>query len=312
MSNKCAICNKIKGKRGCKIHNGQLICPRCCGDIRGSRCEGCQYYQAAIQYQAAKEKAKEPSKFIIELNEEIDAAVDQAMAAVEKRNFSKAQKILDNLMQDHPRYHMVLYGMGVLYAMQGEYAKAIGYFKDAVTVFPIFLEAYYNLAVAYKNIFDVANMVRSFIKVIELAQPGSKYYDNAQSMIKGIEQLMRQNDGLGLEAFINGQDQFDQAFNLMEKGNWKDAIKGFERAIRWYPTLPQPYSNMGICYAKLGKKQDALAAFNKALEIDPKYEPAILNKEATEQLEDGQCLSAGMKTTRYYGQVALGKGSITR
>lgn len=50
----------------------------------------------------------------------------------------------------------------------------------------------------------------------------------------------------------------------------------------------------------------------KALEIDPEYEPAILNKESTEQLEDGQCLSADMKTTLYYGQVALGKGSITR
>ena len=97
----------------------------------------------------------------------------------------------------------------------------------------------------------------------------------------------------------------------MEKGDWKGAIKGFERAIRWYPTLPQPHSNMGICYAKLGKKQDALAAFKKALEIDPKYEPAILNKEATEQLENGQCLSVDMKTTRYFRQTAVGKGDIT-
>ena len=58
---------------------------------------------------------------------------------------------------------------------------------------------------------------------------------------------------------------------------------------------------MGICYAKMGKKRAALAAFEKALEIDPKYEPAILNKATTEELKEGQCLSADLKVTRYYG-----------
>ena len=111
---------------------------------------------------------------------------------------------------------------------------------------------YYNLAIAYKSTFDIANMVRVSRKVIDLAQPGSEYYDNAQDLIGVIEQSMREKDGIGLEAFINGQDEFDRAFNLMEKGDWKAAVKGSERAIRWHSDLPQPYSNMGICYAKPG------------------------------------------------------------
>jgi tetratricopeptide (TPR) repeat protein len=58
---------------------------------------------------------------------------------------------------------------------------------------------------------------------------------------------------------------------------------------------------MGICYAKLGNKEAALAAFEKALEIDPDYEPAIRNKAATEELNEGQRLSRDLKVTRYYG-----------
>jgi tetratricopeptide (TPR) repeat protein len=196
---------------------------------------------------------------------------------------------------------MVLYGMGVLFAMQKQYDAAIEYFKKAVDAFPIFVEAHYNLAVAYKSIFDIANMIRVFKRVLALSQPGTEYYTQAQDMIQMMEKSMRENNGPGLDAFINAQDEFDRAFHLMEKGEWKNAIKGFERSIRWQSTLPQPYGNMGICYAKLGNKEAALAAFEKALEIDPHYEPAIRNKAATEELSEGQRLSLDLKVTRYYG-----------
>ena len=301
MSTKCAICSRVKGKRICKNHDGQLICPPCCGENRGGRCEGCEYYERGKHFQELRNASAGQKEFIIEIKEEIDEAVDRAMAALERKKFSKAEKILNRLMQTDPKYHMVLYGMGVLFAMQKQYDAAIEYFKKAVDASPIFVEAHYNLAVAYKSIFDIANMIRVFKRVLALSQPRTEYYTQAQDMIQMMEKSMRENNGPGLDAFINAQDEFDRAFHLMEKGEWKNAIKGFERSIRWHATLPQPYGNMGICYAKMGKKRAALAAFEKALEIDPKYEPAILNKAATEELKEGQCLSADLKVTRYYG-----------
>lgn len=301
MLTKCFICNRVKGKRMCKIHDSDLICPQCCGDYRGGQCEGCQYYEQGKRFQMLKEASSGQKKFFVELKEEIDKAVDRAMAAIERNKFSEAKEILDRLMQTDPEYHMVLYGMGVFYAMQKQYDAAIEHFKKAVDVFPIFVEAQYNLAVAYKSIFDIANMIRAFRRVLDLTQPGTDFYTNARDMIQGMEKTMRENNGVGLDAFINAQDEFDRAFSLMERGDWKNAIKGFERSIRWQSTLPQPYGNMGICYAKLGNKEAALAAFEKALEIDPHYEPAIRNKAATEELNEGQRLSLDLKVTRYYG-----------
>jgi tetratricopeptide (TPR) repeat protein len=285
----------------CKIHDSYLICPQCCGENRGGQCEGCQYYEQGKRFQMLKEASSGQKEFIVELKEEIDNAVDRAMEAIERKKFSKAEKILNRLMQTDPEYHMVLYGVGVFYAMQKRYDAAIEYFKKAVDVFPILVEAHYNLAVAYMSIFDIANMIRTFRRVLDLTQPGTEYYTNALDMIQGMEKTMRENNGVGLDAFINAQDEFDRAFGLMEKGDWKNAIKGFERSIRWHSALPQPYGNMGLCYAKMGNKQAALASFEKALEIDPNYEPAILNKAAAEELNEGQCLSLGLKVTRYYG-----------
>lgn len=301
MSTKCTICNQSKGKRKCDIHDGRLICPRCCGETRGARCEGCRYYRNSIKYQEGKEEALARKKVEIELNNEIDQAIDKAMALVEKGEFSNAETILDELMQAHPKHHMVLYGMGVFFAMQEQYEKAIEYLNDAVQVFPFFVEAHYNLAIAYKSAFDIANMIRASRKVLGLAEQGTEFYDNAQDMIHTMEESLRK-DGLSLNAFINGQDEFDRAISLMEKGDYKSAVKGFERSIGWHPNLPQPYGNMGICYGKLGNRQAALSAFEKALEIDPTYEPAIINKAETEKLAEGQCMQGDVKVTNYYAE----------
>jgi hypothetical protein len=113
MPTKCTICNRVKGKRLCKIHDGHLICPRCCGENRGGRCESCQYYEKGNRFQRLRNASSRQKKFIVELKEEVDNAVDRAMAALERKKFSEAEKILNLLMQTDPEHHMVLYGMGV-------------------------------------------------------------------------------------------------------------------------------------------------------------------------------------------------------
>jgi len=297
---KCAICNRAKGKRGCRVRSARLICSRCCGENRGAECDGCGYYRAGNRYQAAKKGSLKARDFIIELNEEVDGAVERALEAVERGRFPKAKRILDRLIEDHPRNHMVLYGMGLYYALQDKCDEAIIYLKDAVEVFPIFLEAHFNLMVAYKNVYDTANMIRSARRVCELSDPGSEFHEQAQDLIATTERLFEENDGFGLEAFMNGQDEFDRAFRLMGESEWKGALKGFERAVRWYPALAQPYGNMGICYAKTGEKKRAIEAFDKALEIDPDYEPALVNRKAAEALAEGQCLPEEVKPIRYF------------
>jgi tetratricopeptide (TPR) repeat protein len=136
MPQKCTICNRVKGKRICKIHDSYLICPQCCGENRGGQCEGCQYYEQGKRFQMLKEASSGQKEFIVELKEEIDNAVDRAMAAIERKKFSEAKNILDRLMQTDPGHHMVLYGMGVFFAMLKQYDAAIEYFKKTVDVFP--------------------------------------------------------------------------------------------------------------------------------------------------------------------------------
>lgn len=65
-----------------------------------------------------------------------------------------------------------------------------------------------------------------------------------------------------------------QAVSLYEKGSYAKAVELLKKALALNPRHVRAYSWLGICYAKLGRTQDALAAFKKVVELDPGSEDA--------------------------------------
>lgn len=77
----------------------------------------------------------------------------------------------------------------------------------------------------------------------------------------------------------------------MNNNKWEHAISLFQQCIQYCQRHPQSYGNMGICYGKLGQKALALKALDMALELDPNYEPAIVNRAFAETLKEGEKFS---------------------
>ena len=86
----------------------------------------------------------------------------------------------------------------------------------------------------------------------------------------------------------------------MESGDRESAIAAFCHAVEAHPNHPQSYGNIGICYANMGRKLEALEAFDRALELDPKYEPALVNRKLAASLAEGQSLAGDVKSIEYY------------
>ena len=76
----------------------------------------------------------------------------------------------------------------------------------------------------------------------------------------------------------------------MAAKDWNEAVMSFKSAIQAHPKNIQSYGNLGICYALLGKKQDALDALDKALELNPGYEPARHHRDLVASLNEGEVL----------------------
>lgn len=287
---KCTLCNRNKASRKCKVYDDRLICSLCCGNLRNPDCEHCQYFRAAKQYQLSKAQKAKKKEFIVEINENVEKAVDDALAFVERGKIGKGEDILRKLQVQYPRNHMVNYGVGVVQAFKRQYDDAIKWFTRATDIFPYFIEAHFNKAVAYKNKLDIRNAAESFKEVVAIGDPHDEMVQTANSFIGELEQLIMATYNITLEHYFLAHEKFDIAFSYMEKKEWQKAIRGFRECIMINKRHPQSYGNLGLCYAQLGSKADALAALDKALEIDPKYEPAIVNRAMIESLHEGEKL----------------------
>lgn len=310
MQKTCVLCGKSRGKRSCKLHNNAAVCPPCCASIRNQDCKGCRHHTVSQQYQASKEKDSGSKHVLIEINEEVEQSVDHALELLEKQSFQEGKRIIQALLRKHPRNHVVQYAMGVCYAFQDDYDTALEYFEKAIQIFPYFTEAYFNKGVAYKEKLDIRNMIEAFQNVVELGDARDAYVRQAKNMLYDFEQQVLEHDGLTLEAYFKAMDQFEQGFASMNKQDWERAIRHFKNCVKINANHPQSYGNMGICYGQLGQKALALEAFDTALELDPNYEPALVNRVIVESLQEGEKLPSGkVDSVEYYKEYPLKKKS---
>lgn len=296
----CKVCSRKKGKRVCQINDDALICSPCCARSRTPGCAGCRHYPQAAPY--AREKTQPPTAkhFLMRIDPDVDAAVDHALAMVASGQLQAGENLLAKLLRNHPDIHTVQYAMGTVCALQGKYDDSLAYFDRALAIFPMFVEAWFNKALSHQKKLEVGEMIRAYQKVGEFGDPAEDFVRSARETLTTLEQQIFADTGLGLEAYLQSMATFQAAFAAMENRQWATALTGLQQVVAMNPNSPQSYGNMGICYGFLGRKQDALAAFDKALELDPHYEPARANRELMVALQEGEPLDYEFRSVEYY------------
>lgn len=307
----CVICSSSKGRRVCKINDNSLICPACCAKTRTTNCEGCIYYFQAEKYAQTKSSSQKFKEVIMAVDPEINEKVDQALAMAEKGEIQKGESIISALFIKHSHIDMVHFGMGAICLIKNLHDKAIPYFDKAIELNPYFVEAWYNKGAAHQKKLELLHMIRAYRKVIELGDYSEDYVVHAKNFLNNLESNIRRSKGLSLDEYLESMEIFNKAFAAMEGKEWKKAILGFKKVLSMDPCHTQSYGNLGICYAHLGKKEEAIAALDKALELDPRYEPAIINREAISSLSEGEKLTfSKFKSVEYYKDFTIKKKSL--
>ena len=238
--------------------------------------------------------------FIAEINPVAQDAVDAALELALDERVEEAFKMMETLVGEYPRNHDVCYGMGTLHGLAGNHGESVFWFKKAVAILPYFPEAHFNMGVAYQKLYDLGSMLTAYRKAVEYGDPEEEYYRTAQSSLADMAKVIMKNDGVDIDSYIASSREFNCAFELMENRQWEAALKGFRAAAAQHDRNAPTHGNMGLCLANLGHKADALAELDRALEIDPEYEPAMTNRLVVEQMVEGHPMEGvGFKSIEY-------------
>lgn len=299
----CPVCEKEKARRRCPRHGNAEICSVCCATTRDAECGDCPHYAEARRHQVERRSGAPPEgHFLIEISPEIEKAVNDALAAGQAGRINQAMKVMERLNREHPRNHLVCFGMGTLLAMQGRDEETIGWFDQAIKIYPYFVEAHYNRAVASKNLLDLPNTIVSYRNVIKYGASDDPEVKDARKMIAMIDAGVRGSDGIGLDDYLRATGEFNRAFDFMQREEWEAAVKGFQAAIAINERNAPSYGNLGICHMYMGRKALALAAFDRALELNPKYAPALGNRLVAARMEEGRAPDNTMCRTIEFGK----------
>lgn len=300
---KCALCHESKGKRGCKLTSAQFICSSCCASTRRAECDGCSYYEASLVYQREKQVRKKT--FITEIIPDVDDRCDEALALIEKGDIARGQAVLEDLRRQHPNYHTVLYGIGVCHGMQGQMDEAISCLERAVDIFPAFAHAHYNLGSSYRQKLDLENAVKAYEAAIAADGSDGEVGRLARARLDELEAIAR-TSGISLSTHIRNRRIFDRGFLALQDRRFQAAIDLFAQVLATQKDHVQSYGNMGLAYASLGNRQKALECLDKAIALDPEYEPAIVNRLAVASLKDGEALpDFDRRELNYYSDFKL-------
>ena len=71
---------------------------------------------------------------------------------------------------------------------------------------------------------------------------------------------------------------YRQALEMSGRGNYESALKNLGTAVMLAPKFPLAYCEMGRCYEKLERFQEALSKFEKVLQIYPSHVEAEMSK----------------------------------
>jgi tetratricopeptide (TPR) repeat protein len=203
------------------------------------------------------------------------------------------------LYKKYPDYHTVLYGMGVCHVLQDKCEEGIEFFKRAVHIFPYLTEAHFNMAMAYIKLGDIAGVVRGFREVIRVG--GDKeLVSEARRRLGDLEKMAIELKGFNLDTYVDNSKIYSKAFADLQNREFMSAINLFKCVLAIDPKHIQSWGNLGLAYAGIGERDKALECLDKALELDPEYEIAAVNRIGIKKMREGERLEGKIDSVNYY------------
>jgi tetratricopeptide (TPR) repeat protein len=204
--------------------------------------------------------------------------------AYKKKEYSRAETYLIQVMEGQDRYADVYNMLGVIYHDRGLFSKAQKNFAQALEINPNYTEAALNLAVTCNDLGRYEEAKEIYAKVLSVgrtepgeldpfvrgkianmyAEIGDVYFSSALYENAATEYRKALTMGPG---FVDIRLKLAQA--LRDGGDREGAIAEFRNILADRPTFVAARVHLGITLYAQGKYTEAIAEWREALRIDP-------------------------------------------
>jgi tetratricopeptide (TPR) repeat protein len=149
----------------------------------------------------------------------------------------------------------VYFDLGRIALDQGEPTRARQWFAEALQVSRTDADALRFLGLAHDRLGEPKEAEKALFAAVRVVPDYREAYEALESI------YVRTGDQARL-SYARGM------LKLADKAP-AEAVSLLERAVAGTPDLPQPYEGLGVAYEGVGRRDDALTAYRRALQLDP-------------------------------------------
>jgi tetratricopeptide (TPR) repeat protein len=178
----------------------------------------------------------------------VSPQVEQAEAAIEKRDFTAAEPLLTKAVTDNPKDYRAWYDLGYVYGSTGRKPQQIDAYRKAVAAKPDVFESNFVLGLALLAASDPDGA--SFLRAATKLKPSSHAEEN-----------------LALTWLTLGR--------ALQDSQPDEALEAFHQAAALQPKDPAPHLSAAEVLEKRNDLPAAEKEFKQAAELDPKSSEAL-------------------------------------
>ena len=220
----------------------------------------------------------------------IPCKLRRAEMYIHLKNYEEAFTLINDALKLNDQLPEAYWMKGIIYKENGELENALSSFQTSVEVNPSFFDGYIALGIAYASTSNplAVDYYNSAISLnpnsVEAKYNLAMYYQELFSE-EPAERKVALEKALALYEVIieldslNASAAFNQGYIYLEYlGAYTEAEYWFTEAIDKLPYYHQAFFNRGLARESLGNITEALNDYNATLEIKPDYTPAALAK----------------------------------
>lgn len=164
------------------------------------------------------------------------------------------------------------FSLGFTFDNQGQTARAVREYEEAIRIAPDYVDAYCNLG---RDLFKQGQTdaaLRQFQEALRLKPDRAQTYYN---LALGLFQNGQTNEAINLyrRAIQLKPDYADAHHNLgnalFNTGQFDEAIAELQQVIRLEPDYPKIHYDLGVVLAKMGRTGEAIREYQEAIRLKP-------------------------------------------